>query len=269
MKANPARKGVQAIERAISLIALIGRDNRIGMRANDLAQASGLSTPTVHRILRALEAAGYVERNPVSARYSLGSTLIALSATASMRHDLASVAGPSLARIVEVSEDTALLTQRQAWHSLCVARVDGTYPVRSFLTHVGDRPPLGIHSAGIAILATLSDDEIAQAIDHNAAEIADRFPAYVPELILEHVQATRKAGYAFNATNKVSHGIAVTIIGMGGRCVGALSIGAIPDRMQPDRVPLLAKLLLEEKLQIEARLANPPAELVPRGSMQR
>ncbi|MFC4595910.1 IclR family transcriptional regulator domain-containing protein [Sphingobium tyrosinilyticum] len=110
------------------------------------------------------------------------------------------------------------------------------------LTHVGDRPPLGIHSAGIAILATLSDDEIAQAIDHNAAEIAGRFPAYVPELILEHVQATRKAGYAFNATNKVSHGIAVTIIGMGGRCVGALSIGAIPNRMQPDRVPDLAKL---------------------------
>ncbi|MEJ7935561.1 IclR family transcriptional regulator [Sphingobium sp. AN558] len=267
MTAIPTRQGVQAIERAISLIALIGRDNRTGMRANDLAQASGLSTPTVHRILKALEGAGYVERNAVSARYSLGSTITALGARASMRHDLVSVAGPSLARIVEVSEDTALLTQRQAWHSVCVARVDGTYPVRSFLTHVGDRPPLGIHSAGIAILATLSDDEITQALDHNAAEIVERFSAYVPDLIREHVQAAREAGYAFNATNKVSHGIAVTILGAGGRCVGALSIGAIPDRMQPDRIPFLAKLLHEEKRQIEARLANPPAELLLRRKM--
>lgn len=269
MKANPARKGVQAIERAVLLMGLIGRDNRIGMRANDLAEASGLPMPTVHRILRALEGAGYVERNRVSARYSLGSTFIALSANASMRHDLVSVAGPSLARIVEVSQDTALLTQRQAWHSLCVARMDGTYPVRSFLTHVGDRPPLGIHSAGIAILATLSDGEIAQVLDHNAAEIADRFTAYVPELILERVHATREAGYAFNATNKVSYGIAVTINGVEGRCVGALSIGAIPERMQPDRMPFLAKLLFEEKLQIEARLVNPPAELVPLSNMRR
>jgi len=178
-----------------------------------------------------------------------------------------SVAGPSLARIVEVSEDTALLTQRQSWHSLCVARVDGTYPVRSFLTHVGDRPPLGIHSAGIAILATLSDDEIAQAMDHNAREIEQQFGAYTPDLILEHVKATREAGYAFNATNKISHGTAVAIIDAGGRCVGALSIGAIPDRMQPDRVRTLAKLLHEEKRKIELRLANPPAELLPRSNM--
>src|SRR3990172_7635312 len=45
----------------------------------DLAERSGLSLPTVHRLLRSLVAAGLVEQDPASARYGLGSELVRLA----------------------------------------------------------------------------------------------------------------------------------------------------------------------------------------------
>lgn len=46
---------------------------------SDLAERSSLSLPTVHRLLRSLVAAGLVEQDPVSSRYSLGPELVRLS----------------------------------------------------------------------------------------------------------------------------------------------------------------------------------------------
>jgi DNA-binding IclR family transcriptional regulator len=46
---------------------------------SDLAERSGLSLPTVHRLLRSLVAAGLVEQDSVSSRYSLGPELVRLS----------------------------------------------------------------------------------------------------------------------------------------------------------------------------------------------
>lgn len=45
----------------------------------DLAERSGLSLPTVHRLLRSLVAAGLVEQDPRSSRYGLGPELVRLS----------------------------------------------------------------------------------------------------------------------------------------------------------------------------------------------
>lgn len=45
----------------------------------DLAERSGLSLPTVHRLLRSLVAAGLAEQDPDSARYGLGPELVRLS----------------------------------------------------------------------------------------------------------------------------------------------------------------------------------------------
>lgn len=45
----------------------------------DLAERSGLSVPTVHRLLRSLVAAGLVEQDPRSSRYGLGPELVRLS----------------------------------------------------------------------------------------------------------------------------------------------------------------------------------------------
>src|SRR6266511_2037627 len=44
----------------------------------DLAERSGLSLPTVHRLLRSLAVSGLVEQDPASLRYGLGPELVRL-----------------------------------------------------------------------------------------------------------------------------------------------------------------------------------------------
>ena len=51
----------------------------------DLAEKSGYSLPTVHRLLRSLQAAGLVALDPKSLRYGLGPELVRLSERYLMR----------------------------------------------------------------------------------------------------------------------------------------------------------------------------------------
>lgn len=75
---EPARGTLGTVRNASTLLELLS-DGPAFQQLSDLAERSGLSLPTVHRLLRSLVAAGLVEQDPVSSRYSLGPELVRLS----------------------------------------------------------------------------------------------------------------------------------------------------------------------------------------------
>jgi IclR family acetate operon transcriptional repressor len=75
---EPARGTLGTVRNASTLLDLLS-DGPAYQQLSDLAERSGLSLPTVHRLLRSLVAAGLVEQDPVSSRYSLGPELVRLS----------------------------------------------------------------------------------------------------------------------------------------------------------------------------------------------
>jgi DNA-binding IclR family transcriptional regulator len=75
---EPARGTLGTVRNASTLLDLLS-DGPSYQQLSDLAERSSLSLPTVHRLLRSLVAAGLVEQDPVSSRYSLGPELVRLS----------------------------------------------------------------------------------------------------------------------------------------------------------------------------------------------
>lgn len=73
--------GVQSIERAFHVLELLV-DFGGEAALSQLAEASGLAFPTVHRIMRTLVSRGYVLQRP-SRRYALGPGLVRLGEWAS------------------------------------------------------------------------------------------------------------------------------------------------------------------------------------------
>ena len=64
--------GAQAIARAMQVLRGVSRARGDGAGLLALTRDTGLSKPTVHRILAALAAEGMVEQESVSRRYFLG-----------------------------------------------------------------------------------------------------------------------------------------------------------------------------------------------------
>ena len=73
-----SRGSLGTVRNAVALLHLLA-DGAQYQHLTDLAERSGLSVPTVHRLLRSLSLAGLVEQDTHSARYGLGPELIRFS----------------------------------------------------------------------------------------------------------------------------------------------------------------------------------------------
>ena len=79
-------QGAQAALRAVRMLKLFTIE-RPELSLAELSKSSGLNKTTTHRLLRALQSEGLIERNAVTAGYGLGAGLMALGVQALVRPD--------------------------------------------------------------------------------------------------------------------------------------------------------------------------------------
>ena len=114
-----------------------------GLQAAQIVEATGMNRITMHRLVKSLEREGLVERDD-GRRYHLGAQAWLLGMAANRRFDLNALAGDSLDRIESETHDTIYLLRRVGDDVLCVARRDGTYPIKSLVMEVGKAYPVGV-----------------------------------------------------------------------------------------------------------------------------
>jgi DNA-binding IclR family transcriptional regulator len=259
--------GTQAIDRAVSLLKLIAAHDAHGMRLSQVALRQGLTQPTAHRLLRALERQALLTFDCETGRYHLGIEAYVLGVHAAERYGLHRAALPSLAKLAQSVGDTCFLSAQVGWHAVCLHREEGPFPIRTHALVAGERHPLGVGSGSMAIFASLPDCEIEEAIEANRTELDRRFPNCSPDLLRKQVAETRKRGFSINPGLVLagSWGVGVAILNDLGRCEGALSIGAIENRMSSSRQKEIARLLQKEAAELGGRLRR----LLPKGLSER
>lgn len=251
--------GTQSLDRALSVLRIVaGRAGR-GIRLVEAVEQSGLSKPTVHRLLQALERQGFIAHDAGTRLYHLGPESFVIGTLANERFGIHRAALPSLSRLASVSEDTCFLTVRRDCHGVCLHREEGAFPIRSHVLQIGDRHPLGIEAGSLAILAALPPTEVAAIIAQNAPELDSRYPGFSPSLVHEQVEITRANGFALNQGRLTigSWGLGVAVLNGEGRCEGALSIAAIETRLESPRREHLVAGLLAEAQRLSSRLERP------------
>lgn len=251
-----ASSGAQAIDRAATLLLLVGRAGASGARLSDIVAQCSLSKPTVRRMLLALVRAGLLDQDLETRRYYLGPEIYVLGTLASARFGIHAVSLRSLIRLSQETGDTAFLSVPRDVYSICVHREEGPYPIRVHALHAGDRHPLGIGAGSLALLAALPDKEIDEILTANADVLAEKYPTCPPAVLRRFVADTRARGYALNPGMVLpdSWAIGVAIPGSDGRPVGAISIAATETRLTEARQRELFPLLKREAAWIEARL---------------
>lgn len=253
-------RGTQSLGRAVDVLRLVASRTGRGVRLVDVTERCGLSKPTTHRLLQALERQGLVAHDPATRLYHLGPESFVIGTLAAERYGIHRAALPSLSRLALASQDTAFLSVRRDWQSVCLHREEGAFPIRSHVLLAGDRFPLGVGAGSLAILAALPDAEVEDVLAQAAPEIEARYPRFSVPMLRDAVARTRGLGYALNPglVEAESWGIGVAVLGHQGRCEGALSITAIQSRLSPEpRQRELAALLREEAQRLATRLARP------------
>lgn len=255
---DAAAGGAQSIDRAATLLLLVGRAGPHGARLSELVEQCDLSKPTVRRMLLALVRAGLLDQDSETRRYYIGPEIYVLGNIASARFGIHPTSLRSLVRLSQETGDTAFLSVPRGVYSICVHREEGPYPIRIHALHAGDRHPLGVGAGSLALLSALPDHEVEEVLAANAEVLAEKYPRYSPSALRKLVQETRMMGYALNPGLILSGswGVGVSIRGADGRPVGALSIAAIESRLSETRQREIASLLKKEAAWIELRLGE-------------
>jgi len=238
---------ISGIRRALGLLKVLGSGNPQGMRLTDIAAASGINQPSAHRALKALMAEGFVEQVEASRRYRLALDFFVLAARAAHSGSLRGTARPALLRLSSTLSDSVFLLVRNGFDAVCLDRVEGPFPIRTFTGDIGGKVPLGIGQGSLAILSYLPADERETIIRFNVPRLLDRgsFDEVGLRMQIENV---RKTGFASLNTGLIPGmaGVGVPILDAEGRAVAALSIGTLSERLEGDRLPLVVELLRKE-----------------------
>ncbi|BDZ38532.1 putative IclR-family regulatory protein [Microbacterium suwonense] len=249
--------GAQAIARAAALLRLVTASSD-GASLHRLAADAGLSRSTAHRLLSALRLEGLVDQDPSTARWMPGPELYLMGAVAASRYDITELSRDIVRSLAVKTEESAFLSARRADETVCLIREEGPFPIRSFVLSEGIRFPLGVASAGLAILSFLPDHDMDAYLERHP-ELEERWGRpHGPGPLRTRLRETKARGYAVNPGLIVegSWGIGAAVFDREGRPEWALSLTGVEFRFAPDRLPQLGRTLLAHAHQLSSRIAG-------------
>ena len=148
--------GIQSVDRAASILELLGRTGSAGV--SEVALELDVHRSTAFRLLAALEARGLVEQSVSRGKYELGVGVLRLASAVYHRLSIVQQARPCLERLADAQGETVnLAVQRSGW-AVNLDQAMGPSPLASH-DWVGNLTPLHATASGKVFLAALSPQE--------------------------------------------------------------------------------------------------------------
>lgn len=187
--------GARTLRRGLAVVRLLTQVGTIGLRMGEIGRRLGLNKSTAARLTLTLVDEGFVVQYRATGRYRLGPEAFAAGLAAEPDYGLQRSFAPLLRALAAETGDTVFFTVLHGYESICLSRDEGDFPIRNQLIKPGDRWPLGVGAGSCALLAALSDAEIADVLRLNAALRRERFPRCTDDEIDRLVAETRVVGY--------------------------------------------------------------------------
>ena len=186
--------GIQSLERAFLLLEELAAAGG-ALTLTELAEATGLPSTTIHRILRTLASGGYV-RQEQSRVYTLGPRIIFIGRIASTM--LGAWARPHLGRLVDETGETANLAALDADEVVYLAEVPSQRHLLRMFTEVGRRVAPHATALGKVLLANLSDQQIAGIVRYRGLPALTDRTITSAEALTRQIALVRAQGFALD-----------------------------------------------------------------------
>ena len=120
---------VRALAKGLAVLALFDAENR-EWTLDEIAERAGLPRMTAYRMIRTMEAARYLVRDPVTNRYHLGPALLAATYLSEGYAELVEIAKPYLRELTDKTGESATLAVEVDGVAVSVDLVDTPRPFR-------------------------------------------------------------------------------------------------------------------------------------------
>jgi len=185
---------VPAIERAVALLALF-KDGQPDWSLAELNQRLGLPKSSVYTIATTLAHHGYLERDPASRRYRLGTALLELAHYVPNQPRLPDLARPHLLRLRDALGETAALGLYVDGHATLIEIAESRQMV-TISAPVGKRLPLDAGCFGKLFLASLDGAALIERLAQRPPRIYTPRTIVDPGKLRDELAQVRAQGYA-------------------------------------------------------------------------
>ncbi|WP_322046487.1 IclR family transcriptional regulator [Paraburkholderia sp. J67] len=237
--------GKQVIARAAAVLRAL-ENQSTGLSLGQIARAAELPRTTVHRLVNALEAQGFVTAGSQGVR--LGPALSRLAASA--HTDLVALAKPFVEALGRRTRETVDVCVRRGQHAVSVDQFPSDQELR-VVSQIGTAFPVHCTAHGKALLAQLSGETLESALTGDLLNRTSKTETNRKRLIA-NLESIRSAGYAIDDQEHALGvcGLGVTIdVALPDAYAIALAVPAV--RFQ-ERFDDLLSALLQSKSEIEA-----------------
>ncbi len=245
----------RSVSTALSLMDLLAESGPTGL--SELARRLDLSKATALRLLRTLDAHGWVTQSPApSYAWALSTHLSRIGRSVTSDTTLREKALESMNQLQLQTQETVHLAALERDHLVLIERLDSSHELRAFFA-LGSLIPFHAAATGIAYLSALNDTEIAKVLTSTLTPRTDETMTDRGE-VLDAVNDARVRGFSVNSSGFAS-GIAsvgAALFGQGPTPVGALSISGPASRLTPEKQLAFGPLVMKAAQAVSQRLSD-------------
>ncbi|MEV4398979.1 IclR family transcriptional regulator [Nonomuraea sp. NPDC049607] len=259
--AEESRYWVRSVARAAEVLEVLSRVGPGGgMSVTEIAAACGLSKSAAFATLYTLRGYSLVadDGEGMNRRYRLGMALARLGARAQAQLSLRDVARPALVELTERTGMNSRLAVPEAGQAVVVDQVSNGERIQVDL-RMGTRELPHCTGLGKALLAEMSDEEVAKVVGHVGLPRRTGHTITELPLLLAHLKTVRELGYAVDDEEDAD---GIFCIGSAlrdhtGACVGAISITSLKRDLPAWRYQELGREVRETAAMISQQLGHP------------
>lgn len=208
----------QTADHALRILEELGMGEPLS--ASQLCQRLDINRTVAHRLLKTLEARGFVMKKGTT--FAIGATLIRLAGT--VEPDLRMIAVPCMAAVAQQTHESVVLHVVDGQQAVVLEQAVATEHLVQVSHRLGSRHPLFSGASGRAILAFLPDKEVAKVL--KGTDDLDAIERSL-ELIREQHFAV-----SHDELQMGVHGIAVPLFGADETAIGSIAILVPTSRAQ-------------------------------------
>lgn len=251
---------IQSLDRGLQLLEIISQAKE-PMGLPELAEMLDVDRSTVHRLLATLQKRNYVTQDPINKRYSLGLRVIELSRRALDGINFRAIAKPYLKRLSKETGESTNLFILTNNHAICVDYEASPSPL-SVSNDTGIVYIMHATAGGKVLMAFLPETQRQRILKSSP------LTAFTPRTITDmnalqmHLQQIRELGYALDDEERYVgvRCIAAPIFDHTQKVIAGISMSGPASRVTLERIPELAKIVVQAADDISAELGFSKSE---------
>ena len=247
---------VQSLARALSILRTLARSHD-GLTLTELAQTVGLPPSTAHRLLTTLQQDRFVHFEPVGALWQVGVEAFIIGNAFARTRDVVMMARPRMRRLMEEAGETVNLYIAEEGEAVCMAQVECRQMMRA-IARPGGRVHMHCSGVGKALLAWLSEREVAHILERQGLPRATDRTLSTPKALRADLEQIRARGFAVDDEEHAVglRCVAAPLLDEHGTPRAALSVSGPSARIPDHRLALLGSMVAEAAREITADLGG-------------